>query len=143
MVNSPDDNVENPFSGHLGYMLRRASNSLMGELARQLESAGLKISEASILLLVEANPRVTQSEIGRVLGINRANMAPLTGGLELRGLVRRERVNGRSQGLVITGPGTAACDNARRIMAEGERRILDRLGGDDRLARTVLQRLCD
>lgn len=141
MVKSPDDSIENPFGSHLGYMLRRASNSLMGELARHLEAAGLKISEASILLLVEANPRVTQSEIGRVLGIKRANMVPLAGALELRGLVTGEKVNGRSRGLVITGPGASACDNARRIMAEGERRILDRLGGDDRLARTVLQRL--
>lgn len=141
MTNSSDRNLENPFAGHLGYLLRRASNAIISELAQRLDAVGLKVSEASILLLIECNPRITQSELGRMLGIKRANMVPLAAGLQARKLVTREPVDGRSHGLVVTGAGRKACADAREIMEEQERLVLDRLGGDDRLARSLLTRL--
>lgn len=141
MTNSSDRNLENPFAGHLGYLLRRASNAIISELAQRLDAVGLKVSEASILLLIECNPRITQSELGRMLGIKRANMVPLAAGLQARKLVTREPVDGRSHGLVVTGAGRNACADAREIMEEQERLVLDRLGGDDRLARSLLTRL--
>ncbi len=141
MANPPDMLLQNPFRDHLGYMLRRASNRMMGELAQRLDGVGLKISEASILLLVEANPRMTQSELGRMLNIKRANMVPLAAGLERRKLVDREQVDGRSHGLVITEAGKAACDAARPIMASQEDRIVHLLGGDDEAARAALHAL--
>ncbi|MBD8545154.1 MarR family winged helix-turn-helix transcriptional regulator [Sphingomonas sp. CFBP 8760] len=141
MIHSADRILENPFDSHLGYLLRRASNAIIGELAQRLDAIGLKVSEASILLLIEHNPRITQSDLGRMLGIKRANMVPLAAGLESRGLVTRQPVNGRSHGLTLTETGKATCTNARGIMAEQERFILERLGGDDRAARSVLTRL--
>lgn len=141
MSSPTDQKPENPFAGHLGYLLRRASNAIIGELAQRLDMVGLKVSEASILLLIERNPRITQSELGRVLGIKRANMVPLSAGLESRGLVTRAPVDGRSHGLVLTAAGQAAFAEANRIMLEQERLILDRLGGDDGAARSVLTRL--
>lgn len=141
MTSPTDRNLENPFDSHLGYLLRRASNAVIGELAQRLDTIGLKVSEASILLLIERNPRITQSDLGRMLGIKRANMVPLAAGLESRGLVTREPVDGRSHGLVLTAAGNMAFAQASRIMAEQERYILERLGGDDRSARSVLTRL--
>ncbi|GAA3711589.1 MarR family transcriptional regulator [Sphingomonas cynarae] len=141
MTHSADRILENPFGGHLGYLLRRASNAIIGELAQRLDAIGLKVSEASILLLIDHNPRITQSDLGRMLGIKRANMVPLAAGLESRGFVTREPVNGRSHGLILTETGKAACTNAQEIMAEQERFILKRLGGDDRTARSLLIRL--
>ncbi len=141
MIHSADRVLENPFDSHSGYLLRRASNAIIGELAQRLDVIGLKVSEASILLLIEHNPRITQSDLGRMLGIKRANMVPLAAGLESRGLVTRQPVNGRSHGLILTETGKATCTNARAIMAEQERFILERLGGDDRAARSVLTRL--
>lgn len=141
MPSPPDRPLENPFEDHLGYLLRRASNAVIGELAQRLDTIGLKVSEASILLLIERNPRITQSDLGRMLGIKRANMVPLAAGLESRGLVTREPVDGRSHGLVPTAAGATACADARAIMAEQECFILDRLGGDDQAARSMLTRL--
>lgn len=141
MTSPTDRNLKNPFDSHLGYLLRRASNAVIGELAQRLDTIGLKVSEASILLLIERNPRITQSDLGRMLAIKRANMVPLAAGLESRGLVTREPVDGRSHGLVLTAAGNIAFAQASRIMAEQERYILERLGGDDRSARSVLTRL--
>lgn len=141
MAETSDDDFINPFEDHLGYLLRRASNAVMGELAQRLEAAGLKISEASILLLIEANPGTTQSELGRALGIKRSNMVPLSAGLLGQGLIERKRTDGRSQGLALTPAGTKACAAARRIMGEQEEHLLKRLGGSDRSAKEALSLL--
>lgn len=141
MASSSDRQFENPFAGHLGYLLRRASNAIIGELAHRLDAVGLKVSEASILLLIECNPQITQSDLGRILGIKRANMVPLAAGLEERKLVTREPVDGRSQGLALTPVGLKMCVQAREVMEEQERLIVGRLGGDDRPARSVLIKL--
>lgn len=141
MASSSDRNLENPFGRHLGYLLRRASNAIISELAQRLDAVGLKVSEASILLLIECNPQITQSDLCRMLGIKRANMVPLTAGLETRKLVTREPVDGRSQGLALTSEGLKVCVQAREVMEEQERLIVERLGGDDQPARSVLIRL--
>jgi DNA-binding MarR family transcriptional regulator len=116
--------LQNPLEALIGYQLRRASAELMAELARDLGALGLRPAEASVLLLVAANPGATQSDVGRLLDIQRANMSPLVGALEKRGLIRRERVNGRSHGLAVTEEGAALCRDARRSMDEHDARLL-------------------
>ena len=58
-------------------------------------------SEASVLLVIEANPNISQSEIGRMLEIAGANMAPLISRLQKRELIERQSVDGRSHGLEL------------------------------------------
>jgi DNA-binding MarR family transcriptional regulator len=122
-------NLHNPLESLVGYQLRRTSAGLMSELALDLNALGLSPTEASVLLLIAANPRVTQSDIGRSLGIKRANMAPLAAALELRGLLSRERVDGRSHGLVVTAEGAALGARARAAMDAHDSRLLGRLSG--------------
>jgi len=78
-----------PLEGLLGYQLRRASSAVMADFAQGLARVELKPSEASVLLLIENQPHATQSEIGRVLGIKRANMAPLVASLDKPALLER------------------------------------------------------
>lgn len=120
----------NPLESLHGYQLRRASNAIMADLARGLEPLGLRPTEASILLLIDANPGITQSEIGRLLGIKRANMVPLSAALERRGLIRREQMDGRSHGLLTTAEGAATCDAARRIIEDHEQRSFSHFSPD-------------
>lgn len=101
-----------PLEGYLGYQLRRAAAFMQTDMAARLSGLDLTMVEMSILLVVEANPKITQSQICRMLAIKRANMAPLAGGLQARGLLDRQPVDGRSNGLVLTAAGadmTAAC----------------------------------
>ena len=108
--------IDNPLNHLLGYRLRRASTASMAVLGSWLGDAGLKIGEASVLLLINANPGITQSDIGRELGIHRANMAPMIAMLDRQGLVEREQVDGRSQGLRTSESGRELAERARRIM---------------------------
>ncbi len=99
----------NPLEQLLGYQLRRASQAMMADLGAELAELELRVTEMSVLLVIDENPDITQSEIGRVLAIQRANMVPLTTQLERRGLIRRGATIGRAQALRLNssraGPG--------------------------------------
>lgn len=97
--------LNDPFARHLGYLLRRASAVMMADLGTALIPLGLRPVEATILSLIAANQGCTQSDIGRMLGIKRANMVPLMASLSAKGLIEKSRVDGRSQALGLTDQG--------------------------------------
>jgi len=102
-----------------GYVLRRASAATVAELNQRLLPLDLRQAEAACLLLIDASPGLTQSEIGRILEIQRSNMAPFVLRLESRGLIQRKQVDGRSQNLILTrlGQSVVAYESAliRRV----------------------------
>ncbi|MBS0421781.1 MAG: MarR family transcriptional regulator [Proteobacteria bacterium] len=106
----------------------------MQKLSRELVPLDLRPSEASVLLVIDANANITQSEIGRMLEIAGANMAPLIGRLEKRELVERQPVDGRSQGLVLTAAGRALCARARKVMTSHEENLMARIPANQRAA---------
>jgi DNA-binding MarR family transcriptional regulator len=119
--------MDDPLKRFPGYVLRRASNAAMAEIARSVAPLGLRPVEASLLVVVDAQPGSSQSDVGRVLGIKRANMTPLVAGLERRALVRRQKVDGRSRALVLTPKGAAAAQKARDAFEGCERSFLERI----------------
>lgn len=121
--------LADPLEYLLGYWLRRASGVMMADLGVSLAQAELRPTEATILILIRANPGLTQSDIGRVLGIARANMAPLMGGLLKRGFIQKARVDGRSHALTLTEDGMAKVDAAQAIIHAHEARFQSRLDG--------------
>lgn len=117
-----------------GYALRRASAAQMQKLARALSALDLRPTEASVLLVIESNPNITQSEIGRMLDIASANMAPLVSRLEKRELLGRTPVDGRSHGLELTADGRALNVRARKVMRSHEDDLLARIPAAQRTA---------
>jgi DNA-binding MarR family transcriptional regulator len=126
--------LPDPFDELLGYHLRRLSQLVMGDLAERLESLELRPTEASVLFVIAATPGATQSDIGRMLGIKRANMAPMIASLESRGLVSRSAVDGRSQALRLTAEGESMRARARNATRENERRSFASLPEAERVA---------
>jgi DNA-binding MarR family transcriptional regulator len=112
-----------PFGTLLGYHLRRASVAVMADLTASLAPLELSPVEASVLFVIGAAGGVTQAEIGRRLGIARANMAPLMARLIQTGLVGREAVDGRSQALTLTPRGRETHDKARAAAGAHEARL--------------------
>jgi hypothetical protein len=103
--------LHNPLEDLIGYQLRRASLAFMDGMMRSLEVCELKPVEASVLLLIEANPGITQSEIGRALGIQRTNIAPWVAGFDRRGLVHRTRLDySVDLGLLPCDYGVSSCN---------------------------------
>lgn len=114
--------LKNPLESRLGYQLRRASVVIMADLAESLAELDLKPAQASILALIKANPAITQTEIGRMLAIQRANMVPLIASLMTRKLIARHATDGRSHALHLTSAGRALAAKADdRIQAHEDR----------------------
>ena len=116
-----------PLTNYPGYLLRRASALAMANLARRLKKLSLSPTEATILNVIDANPNANQSDIGRLLDIARANMAPLVSRLAGRNLIERQPVDKRSHGLVLTRSGRTLMAKTKRIFAEHETALLSRI----------------
>jgi DNA-binding MarR family transcriptional regulator len=116
---SPDAVMER----RLGYQLRRASAAMMADLGASLAPLVLRPVEATMLIIVGENPGITQSAIGRALGIQRANMAPLMMVLVARGLIDKSPADGRSHALELTDAGAALREQAEEVMDAHEARF--------------------
>jgi DNA-binding MarR family transcriptional regulator len=115
------------FDKLLGYHLRRLSVVVMTDLTQALSPLDLKPADASVLFTIAANPGITQSEVGKSLGILRANMAPLIAALLKRDLIEREPVDGRSQALTLSSAGQRICSQAKLVTEEHENRLFGKL----------------
>lgn len=116
-----------PLTNYPGYLLRRASAAAMANLAKRLKKLNLSPTEATILNVIDANPNANQSDIGRLLDIARANMAPLVSRLAGRNLIERQPVDKRSHGLVLTRAGRTLVAKTKKIFAEHETALLSRI----------------
>jgi DNA-binding MarR family transcriptional regulator len=123
-----------PLKNYPGYALRRASATTMASLARRFTEFDLRPTEASVLMVIDANPNITQSEIGRMLDIASANMAPLVSRLADRGLVERQPVNGRSHGLALTKKGMGITGKVKKAVAAHEEELLSKIPAAHRKA---------
>lgn len=123
-----------PLEDYPGYLLRRASAAALTDLAGRLEPLNLRPSEGAVLQAINANPGTTQSDIGRLLDIASANMAPLASRLESRNLIEREAVDGRSHGLVLTAAGRALTARVAKAFAAHEVALLKKIPAAHRSA---------
>lgn len=110
-----------------GYALRRAASAWAAELNTRMATIDLRQSEASVLVLIGANPGVTAAALGRQLDIQRANMVPLLKRLEEAGLIERAPIDGKSQGLALSAPGQERMAAARAIIDDYEADLLARV----------------
>ena len=121
-----------PLSALPGYLLRRAANAMMAELAARLAALELRISEATVLLLLDARTDLTSADIGKILDIQRANMAPLLARLEGAGLIRREPLDRKSMAILLTDEGRTCRARVDAITRQFENDLLARIPPDHR-----------
>ena len=126
------DFMHDPLVSLPGYALRRAANATAAELAARLTALGLRQSDVSLLMLVDANPGTTSSALGRQLDIQRANMVPILKWLEDAGLIARAPIDGKSQGLALTDAGQATLSQGRAVIEQFERELIERVPEEHR-----------
>lgn len=106
-------------------MLRLAQVAVFNDLIATLKPYGLRPTDLSVLLVVQANPGLKQQEIGAALRIQRPNLVSIIDDLEARGLVKRAQVlsDRRSYALHLTEDGEALMKQAVEAHREHTARV--------------------
>jgi len=87
-----------------------------------------------ILLLIEANPGVTQSRLAHAVGLDRSTLVGVLHALQARGLLERRRgEDRRTNGLWLTRSGRTLVAGLKRRIRAHERRVAAALSADERL----------
>jgi len=108
--------------GLLGYRMRLAQRAVFRDFASSV--AELSPGRAGMLLLVEANPGVTQSRLADAVGLDRSTMVGVIDALEARDLIERRRGSDRrTNGLWLTRAGRAFVARLKSRIEVHERRV--------------------
>jgi DNA-binding MarR family transcriptional regulator len=124
--------LDDPLAQLPGYALRRAANAMMGDLSERLSKIELRLSDASVLMLLRHRSDVTASEIGRTLDIQRANMVPLLNRLEAAGLLERRALDRKSYAVVLTEAGRTTLMTVDAITTAFEADLVARVPAEHR-----------
>lgn len=76
---------------YLGFNLRRAQAALFVDFARLTGDLDLTPGQFSLIMLLAANPGISQIGLSRAFGLDKSTVSPSIDRLEKRGLVERTR----------------------------------------------------
>jgi len=108
--------------GLIGYRLRLAQQTVFRDFAGAVPE--VSPGRVGMLVLIEANPGVTQSALARAMSLDRSTMVGLVDALEELGLLERRRgEDRRTNGLWLTRPGRALLARLKRRIALHEKRV--------------------
>ena len=118
----------------VGFLLRLAQVAVFKDLLASLKPFDLRVTDLSVLMVIEATPGLQQRAIGEMLRIQRPNLVIILDQLQARGLVRRDPVPGdrRSYALSVTPEGAALLRKAKAAHAAHDRKVQAVLGDVDR-----------
>jgi DNA-binding MarR family transcriptional regulator len=121
---------------HLGYLIRRFQVWVFQDFIRTLETIDIRPAQYSVLVVIGANPGLSQSDLADTLGIERARLVRLLDHLERRGLMRRlpSPRDRRSHALELTSEGQKVLKKAKALAATHEARLIEKLGAEPRVA---------
>ena len=108
----------------LGYSLRRAQVAMFMAFRDATRGMAITPPRFTALVVIGANPGLSQTVLGNVLGIARSGAMLLTNWFEAQGLVERRRQprDARAWGLHLTPRGQQLVDRLKRKVADLERR---------------------
>jgi DNA-binding MarR family transcriptional regulator len=123
-------------TGLIGFHLRLAQIAVFRDFATTLVELDVTPGVFAVLVLIEANDGLKQTELANAVGLDRSSMVPVIDNLERRGLVQRQSVvtDRRANALRLTAAGTALLKKAKRLVATHETRLAENLASGERVA---------
>ena len=120
-----------PLPGLLGYRLRLAQQAVFRDFCATVSE--LPPGRVGILLLIEANPGVTQSRLAQAVGLDRSTLVGVLHALQARDLLERRRgQDRRTNGLWLTRSGRTLVAGLKRRIRAHERRVAAALTAEER-----------
>jgi DNA-binding MarR family transcriptional regulator len=120
--------------GLLGYHLRCAHISVFQQFGRTVGQIDISPPQLGTLLLIEANPGVSQSAVAEALRFDRSTLVQIIDRLEERGLVKRESSarDRRSHALTLTQAGFKILIKLKEMLRAHEDEIASGLDAEER-----------
>jgi DNA-binding MarR family transcriptional regulator len=111
--------------GLIGYQLRLAQLAVFNDFAAELKDFDISPGRFGVLVLISANPGMTQSLLAAATQLDRSTMVAVIDQLEARGLVERRAspTDRRSNALVLTTEGEKLLKLMKRRIKQHEARI--------------------
>jgi DNA-binding MarR family transcriptional regulator len=75
---------------YVGYQVRRTQAKIFADFESTLKDLDFTPGSFGVLMLIRANPGITQVALAAAFGIDKSTMSPVIFRLESRGLIRRE-----------------------------------------------------
>ena len=140
--------VPRPLTGHMGWLMSRASHALGAALEERLAPLGLNLRDYTVLIAaeraaIEGVPR-TQLALARAARLDKSTMVVAVDALEEHGLVERrlDPDDRRARIVVTTDAGRELLARAEEVVLAVEDEVLADFGGEERRAlRSLLTRL--
>ena len=124
-----------PLGGFLGFRLRMAHTALYRDFTAAMSDLNLTQKQCAVLVLLDANPGVSQIEIAAALGMDRASMMALVDRLDQRNLIKRQhsKIDKRRQELRLNAQGVKILAEALVLINQHEERFLKKFTLEERL----------
>lgn len=118
----------------IGFNLRCAQLALFQHFSATVGKDGISAPQFGTLLLIEANPDISQSAIAEALRFDRSTLVQIIDRLEGRGLVVRNvsATDRRSHALRLTAEGAAALSTLREAALKHEADVAKALNEEER-----------
>jgi DNA-binding MarR family transcriptional regulator len=125
---------------HLGYFIRRLQVWVFQDFIRTLAPVDIRPAQYSVLVVIAANPGLSQSDLADRLGIERARLVRVLDNLERRGLTQRlaSPTDRRSHALRLTREGQKILKRAAMLAALHEAKLIEKLGPEQRKSMLTL-----
>jgi len=138
MDNGSDKRSENGvalgmLTGLLGYSLRRAQVAVFQHFSEAMGAADITPGQFGVLHVINANPGLSQTQLGNALGIDRSTVVAVLDRLESRRLVVRHSApnDRRSHALRLSAEGAALLPKLEELVRSHERHIGRSLRAED------------
>ncbi|WP_366946497.1 MarR family transcriptional regulator [uncultured Bradyrhizobium sp.] len=120
--------------GHAGYAVRRFQLWIFQDFIKTLATVDIRPTQYSVMTVIGANQGLSQMAVAKRLGIERARLVHLLDSLEERDFVSRipSVTDRRSHALHLTARGKTALAQFKRLAAEHERHVAEKIGKDNR-----------
>lgn len=124
-----------PLAANLGWLLAQASHVLKTELTAALEGLGVS-PRAHHVLATALGEEYTQTELARIVGVDKTTMVVTLDELEVAGLAERRAspVDRRTRVVVVTDAGARKVRQAEEIAARIHADVLETLPPPQRRA---------
>lgn len=120
--------------GLVGFQLRMAQIALFRDFAQGPGESDVTPGLFGVLVIIEANPDLKQSELARATHLDRSTVVTVIDNLVRRGLVERRAAlhDRRSNAIRLTDAGATLLRKLKREVGQHEKRLLDNFSPAER-----------